>query len=151
MCITIATYVNIQIKHVEHTFETAKTFENTLATYLYNHYNICNIRYTFETPKWNICNIYLKRMKHSVATCAYLLVVLQWRFVDAKLDVGAELEVTMMDRQMDLSCGGRRGRRVTRGTSEGARREVQEQASRSHPKKDGRPKGIIMDLSSHMV
>jgi hypothetical protein len=69
---------NIQIKYLQHTFETAETFEiytcnlvysqcnicniqikhlrlkhlkHTLTTYVYSHYNICDTRSTFATSK----------------------------------------------------------------------------------------------------
>ena len=58
---------NIRLKQLKH-------LKHTLATYVYSHCNICNTRSTFTTSRWNICIIHLKRMKHAVATCAYLLV-----------------------------------------------------------------------------
>jgi hypothetical protein len=43
--------------------------KHKLATYVYSHCNICNTRSPFTTYRWNICNIHLKRMKHTVVTC----------------------------------------------------------------------------------
>jgi hypothetical protein len=41
-------------------------------------------------------------MKHTVATCAHLLVVPQWTHIDAKLDAGMELDA--IARRLDLGC-----------------------------------------------
>jgi hypothetical protein len=59
-----------------------KHLEHTLATYVYSHCNICNIRIYF-------CNIY-KHLKHTFATCAFSVTSTsyldEWRLVDTKLD-----------------------------------------------------------------
>jgi hypothetical protein len=72
-----------QLKHLKH----------TLATYVYNHYNICNIGSTFAAFKWNICNIYLKHMKHIVAnmcssTCCHPMQLVDAVQGSAARDVG---------------------------------------------------------------
>jgi hypothetical protein len=52
---------NIQIKHMQHTSKTDETLKNTLGTYVYNHYNICN---------WStFCHIHLQHLKHISKTC----------------------------------------------------------------------------------
>jgi hypothetical protein len=54
---TLVTYVyghcnisNIQIKHLQHMFETTKIFKHTLATCVYSHCNICDTRSTLQHP-----------------------------------------------------------------------------------------------------
>ena len=53
-----------QMKHLEQTF----------ATYVYSHCNICNILIYFCNIHMNTCNIplkHLKHLKHMLATCAF--------------------------------------------------------------------------------
>jgi hypothetical protein len=48
-----------------------KHWEQTFATYVYNH---CNIPIYLATSIWNTCNIplkYLKHLKHTLATCIF--------------------------------------------------------------------------------
>jgi hypothetical protein len=52
---------NTQIKHVQHSSETAETFGQTLAIYVYSHCNICNIQIYF-------CNIHKKHLQHAFKT-----------------------------------------------------------------------------------
>ena len=63
-------------------------------------------------------------MKHTIATCAYLLAILQWMLIDAELDDGTELDA--MAWRLDLGCAQRefgREAQATRGKSS-ARREA---------------------------
>jgi hypothetical protein len=49
-----------------------KHLENTLATYVYNHYNICNIQIkTYATSK-------MKHMKHTLETHTVARSSMQW-------------------------------------------------------------------------
>jgi hypothetical protein len=90
---------------------------HTLATYVYNH---CNI-----------CNIYLKRMKHTVTTCVHLLAAIQWTLVNAELDTCTKLDAWHIGRtsavrsvsisrrhevQQSIARRARRKRRMARGT-----------------------------------
>jgi hypothetical protein len=102
-CETLETYgcniLNIQIKHLQYTFEVDETFETytcnirvlslqhmkhidkTLATYVWNRWNIWNIQLqytciantTYAISRWNTCNtrwnIHLKRIKTYGARC----------------------------------------------------------------------------------
>ena len=59
-------------------------------------------------------NIHLKRMKHTVVTCAQLLDAAQWRFVDAELNAMARRLPTVHGPRLyavrvrvgDARCGG---------------------------------------------
>jgi hypothetical protein len=48
---------------------------------------MCIVIATYATSMGNICNIHLKRMKHTVATCARLLDAPQWRLLYVELEV----------------------------------------------------------------
>jgi hypothetical protein len=92
-------------------FETTETFKTYTCDIRDSHCSICNSRFTFEIFRWNICKIHLKHMKRTVTTCAYLLAALQWRLVDAELEVAH-------GQQAD---GSRPRREVRRSTTWGAR------------------------------
>ena len=62
-------------------------------------------------------------MKHTAATCAHLLAAPQWTLVDAKLDVGTELDVTAW--RSDLGCAQRESRREARVAAERSARRKQ--------------------------
>ena len=55
-------------------------------------------------------------MKHTVATCAHLLVAPQWTLVDMKLGTSMELDATTW--RSDLSCAQHESGQEARGTAE---------------------------------
>jgi hypothetical protein len=119
---TIANTCNIQMIHLQHTYETPETLETyacnmqhpdlllqhpdkTLATYVWNRWNIWNIllkhtcivtttcatsRSTFATSIYYTCTIPLKHLKHILSTWSFSVAstccLNEWRPVDAELD-----------------------------------------------------------------
>jgi hypothetical protein len=70
-----------------------KHFKHTLETYVYSHYNICNIPINFTTSIYNTCNIplkHLKYLKHTLTTYVFNVAPTccldEWRLVNAELD-----------------------------------------------------------------
>jgi hypothetical protein len=94
---TLATFV-WQMKHLEHTIE----------TYVYSHYNMCNILIYF-------CNIDIQHLQHTsktsetLAICAFSLActccLAKWRLIDMELNAGTKLEAT--EWHGDHWCGAR--------------------------------------------
>jgi hypothetical protein len=98
--------------------------KHSLETYVYSHYNMCNIPIYF-------CNIDLQHLQHTsktletIAICTFSVASAccldEWRLVDAELDVGAELDA--MKWRGGRWCGARRwhGPRQGQGNADGAR------------------------------
>jgi hypothetical protein len=57
-------------------------------------------------------------MKHNVVTCVHLLVVAQWRLVDAELNAGTKIDATARRSSMDLGCAQCESGREARGAAE---------------------------------
>jgi hypothetical protein len=64
---------NIQIKHTCNIRLKTQMqhWEQTLATYVYNHCTIWNISIYFATSIWDTCNVPFKHLKHILATCVF--------------------------------------------------------------------------------
>ena len=86
---------------MQHTSEKQlKHFEQTLATYVYSHCNICNIH-------MKQCNMRMKHLKHTLATCAFSATssccLAESRLVDAELDAHTKLDATEVA-SAELNC-----------------------------------------------
>jgi hypothetical protein len=53
-----STFATSRQKHLQHSSRTYETLENTLETYVYSHYNMCNIPIYF-------CNIDIQQLQHT--------------------------------------------------------------------------------------
>ena len=101
-----------QIKHLEHTFE----------TYVYSHYNMCNVLIYFCNNNIQHCNIplkHLKHLKHIIATCAFSVASAccldEWRLGDG------ELKATEWCRSRRCGARRRHGPQQGQGQKDGAR------------------------------